>query len=154
MLAPSWSSVGDLVPLPLDHHHSDRRKWEKPALSLLLCRFLMLISFMSGTGENRKTYIAWKHPFKISHSFSELKNDWKKFSSARHPSDTCFWTSGHFHGLWLSQKTKLDSGSTTLLVDSHSQFTSSQPVFKHDLWGNVVEGLLLVEPMDKNSLFD
>lgn len=120
VLAPSWSSVGDLAPLPIGHHHSDRGIWEKPALSLLLCRFQMLISFMSGTVENRKTYTGWKHPSKISHSFSELKNDWKKFYSARYPSHSCFWTSGHFHGLWLSWKTKLDRGPTTPLVGSHS----------------------------------
>lgn len=90
VLSPSWSSVGDLASLPIGHNHSDRGNWEKPALSSLLCRFQVMISFMSGTVKNRKIYTAWKHLFKISQSFSELKNDWKNLSSARHPSQAWF----------------------------------------------------------------
>lgn len=116
VLAPSWSSVGDLAPLPIGHHHSDRENWEKPALSLLLCRFQVLITFMSGTVENRKTYAAWKHPFKISHSFSELKNDWKKNSLQQDILLVLvFELQGTFTGYDFPGKTKVEHRPTTLL---------------------------------------
>lgn len=35
----------------------------------------MLMSFMPGIVESRKTYTDWKHLLKTLHSFSELKND-------------------------------------------------------------------------------
>ena len=112
----------------------------------------MLISFMPGMVESRKTYADWKHPLKISHSFSELKNDSRislqldiLFPLVSEPQ--CTFMGYHFAG-------KLNHhGPATLFVGSLAQLSSSRPILQHDSGENIDKGLLPIETIGKNSLF-